>query len=122
MNTDDKRYKPNPDDIELYRHLPWTYGDEFALRLVDALDSVVWYNGLGEYVLSWLELEPNNDSIPCPYFEYPDKDIWNSLEPIWMICVCLFGDYGTSPRSGWIHNVRGFRDFIESITYTYRQS
>lgn len=31
-------------------------------------------------------------------------DVWNDLDDVWSIIVFLYGDYGTSPRSGWIIN------------------
>ena len=32
---------------------------------------------------------------------------------MWSILVCMFGDYGTSPRSGWIVNVKECIEFID---------
>ena len=29
-------------------------------------------------------------------------DVWKDLDDVWSIIVFLYGDYGTSPRSGWI--------------------
>lgn len=31
------------------------------------------------------------------------------------------GDYGTSPRSGWINNKDDFYKFIDDITETYKE-
>ena len=39
-----------------------------------------------------------------------------------MIAVLLFGDYGTSPRSGWITDINGFKSFIDEITKLYREA
>lgn len=89
-------------------------------ELLDALDSVTWYNVIGEDIRAWKDL-PIDDggSICCPH-ELIAHD--NSKEVIWMICVCLFGDYGTSQRSGWIENVEGFKAFIDEITKTEREA
>lgn len=86
--------------------------------LIDALDGVTWYNGLAEILQEWKALEPGeNGTLRFPY----DVRCDDQLELIWMICVGMFGDYGTSPRFGWIENVEGFRNFIDDITKTERE-
>lgn len=89
--------------------------------LLDALDSVTWYNGLAEDVYAWKSLPVVHGTILCPAGVFPDDCRSSQLEVIWMICVELFGDYGISPRSGWIKDVKGFRDFIDRITTTERE-
>lgn len=72
------------------------------LILFNALENIVWYNG--HYV--WLKkleeiLEFNNTDghISCPDF----CEKWDTEEHcIWMLLVGMFGDWGTSIRSGWI--------------------
>ena len=82
--------------------------------LIQALNDVVWYNGLGDRVRQMIDLEPNNNRIIlCPHELIILSD--QSLEIIWMICVLLFGDYGVSPRSGWIEDVDGYRAFLKTI-------
>lgn len=94
-----------------------------AHALIDALDSVVWYNGLGETLRKWRHANPNNQESIMPYTMYLNNEIdvgdYNQLQVIWIICVVLFGDYGTSPRSGWIDDWDGFCEFIDKITTTY---
>lgn len=94
--------------------------------LIDALDSVTWYNGLGETLRKWRYTVPANQDSIVPYTMFCNKEIdineYNQLQVIWMICVVLFGDYGTSPRSGWINDWDGFRDFIDKITTTYMEA
>ena len=98
--------------------------------IIDALDSVTWYNCLAEIILEW-----KNDSYFDKYENYClswnwetfkgyDADTQYQLQVIWMICVELFGECGTSPRSGWIlmQNRREFNKFIDDITKTYRES
>lgn len=80
--------------------------------VIDALDSVTWYNGIADIIIGWKELPVDEHGIVCPGFM--DKD----LDVIWMICCVIFGDYGTSPRSGWITDVEGFYKFIDQITMT----
>lgn len=66
-------------------------------ELIDALDSVTWYNGLAEYLLEIKkELINSPDYTDTNYiYDYGDNE---QFQIIWIILVCLFGDYGTSPR------------------------
>lgn len=82
--------------------------------LIEVLKSVVWYNGLE--VDKWLEMKPNEyGSITFDEKMLGDGEEYYQLQVIWMICVELFGEYGSSPRCGWIDNVDGFYEFIKSI-------
>ena len=97
-------------------------------KLLDALDSVTWYNGLAEIICEWKkdgyfnQYEDYSLSWKDETFDSYDLDTRSQLQIIWMICVCLFGDYGTSPRWGWVEleNKEAFHDFIDEITKTYR--
>lgn len=101
---------------------------------LDSLDSVTWYNCLAEEIVKWKNLDNYNryttygtaypDQWLCPTIEFLtglSKDRNGQLEVIWMICVVLFGNYGTSPRSGWIEKKDEFFAFIDGITKTYRE-
>ena len=97
--------------------------ESFPYDMLDALDNVVWYNDLGEYVVAWKALEPDMTGYISPDYrlvEYPEW-IVTQLEMIWIIAVSLYGDYGTSPRSGWIMRIDDFYEFIDRITKTYRR-
>lgn len=100
--------------------------------LIDALDSVTWYNGLAEVVAKWAELPeegPEDFKTIGPIFDYGAAEVSTSqidyirtresLQILWMICVSLFGEYGTSPRYGWIVDITGFKEFIRGITKTW---
>lgn len=90
-------------------------------QLEDVLLSVVWYNGLHREVASWKDRPLEHGFILCPlsYKEYKDAgdvETFGQLQVLWMICVSMFGDYGTSPRTGWIERVDEFKDFISRVT------
>ena len=99
-----------------------------AFDLLDALDSVTWYNGLAPIVFSWRDtivLNPKTDSSYNAPKNYGSDEIdwgYHQLQVLWMIAVWLFGDYGTSPRFGWIDDVDGFRKWCLDITRTWRGS
>jgi hypothetical protein len=97
--------------------------------LISALDSVTWYNGLAEIIVKWKDegyLDNNGYSLCWNWdtFNSYDKSTRDQLEVIWMICVELFGNCGTSPRSGWIEleNKDNFYQFVDDITKIYRES
>lgn len=77
-------------------------------RLLCAISVSLEYDCLIDDVKTWHTL------IQKPYdrIEVHHND---KLEMLYSICVLLFGDYGTSPRSGWIENVEAFHLFINDI-------
>jgi len=91
-------------------------------KILEGLDSVTFYNGLAEDVASWKELDPNDyNSISAPdNIVIPKTPDDYQLQVIWIILVELFGDCGTSPRSGWLYtaNREKINKFIDRITYT----
>lgn len=113
--------------VKLYNPYSIEEQELTAEPLIDAIDSIVWYNGLYEDVIAWKNAPlTQHGQLSPPYFEqdisYTDR--YGQLQAIWMISVCLFGDYGTSPRTGWIEpdNIQNFYEFIDSITVTAREA
>ena len=95
--------------------------------LLNALD----YNGLTPVVRSWAELNPEEHVLSADYTyrqiacpdnygatdeDYKDKETKSQLQLVWMMAVLMFGDYGTSPRYGWIEDVDAFRGWVLRIT------
>lgn len=86
-----------------------------------ALDSAAHYNGLSRYIQEWKNIPENpHGSYSSIYSEQAEGNstIYDQLQIFWMIAVCLFGDYGTSPRFGWIEkeNLGAFHEWIDEIT------
>lgn len=98
-----------------------------ANDVVDALDSVTWYNCLAELIIEWKKpgfFREEGGTLSWDwkkFYEY-GKETQAQIEVIWMILVILFGNYGTSPRTGWIDDKNGFYEFLDFITTTYRES
>lgn len=92
-----------------YKNEMLNIDDENDYKCWNALSDVVFYQGLVPIIQSWKTLSPNNLFIQCPH-EYNstkynvDANDIAQLQIFWMIAVLKFGDYGTSPRYGWIDN------------------
>ena len=87
-------------------------------RLMDALRDAADYNGIDEIFKEWLKLEPNeNKIITGTHYGHPDlsEREKGEVQIFWMLCVLMFGDYGVSPRYGWIEDIEGFREFLKSL-------
>ena len=96
-------------------------------ELIMALNSVTWYNGLAEIIVHWKDenyFNTDYDYLSWKWhtFKSYDMETQNQLQVIWIICVELFGNCGTSPRSGWIEDKAGFYRFVDDITKTYREA
>ena len=90
------------------------------MTMLEALQTVVSYQGLESELQSWKELEPNEHGDILPnYWEKwkrEDTEVCFQLQIFWMICVCLFGDWGISPRFAWIEDRESFKTFIDLVT------
>lgn len=84
--------------------------------LIDVLDCIVYYNGLDKPLL---EIKKIILKTPKNILK-PEDEIFKDeqFEIFWMMLVLQFGDYGTSPRSGWleIKNKDKIIKFIDDIT------
>ena len=117
-------YANGTDGIEFWTDPSHTYDiDDLVMeRLSECVETILWYNHLEDYVAKWAELEPeSNGYIIAPRDYCMDEadrysQDWGQLQAIWMMCIRLFGDYGTSPRYGWIEKVEEFRRFCRMCT------
>lgn len=78
-----------------------------------ALENIVWYNSHYE----WLEeLAEKIENKGEGYFSTPSTIEWNTDKHfIWMLLVGMFGDWGTSIRSGWIEDKEECVKFIREL-------
>ena len=103
-----------------------------------ALSSAANYNGLSEVIFSWRDL-PSETVLNCCGYQarlpntilrpdnYNAPEDWSNtavgqLQIYWETAVILFGDYGTSPRRGWIEKVDEFKEWVLEITKSWRGS
>lgn len=89
-------------------------------KMANAFGNVVWYNGY----LGWFrELEQalrkdagSHHNYLCPI----PVDEWNTdWHCLWMFLVGLFGNWGTSIRSGWIEDRAGAAAFLRAALAEY---
>jgi hypothetical protein len=85
-------------------------------KMRDALDSVVWYNGYWDNVKEWIDDLEKLSGVETFYHPKSITITDGGLEVLWMICVLLFGNYGTSPRSGWVEKTKECREFLIWLT------
>ena len=99
-------------------------------HLIEILDTITWYNGIYEPLLDLKKdlLDCNNryNYLKCKdnSLEYKHESFYdNQFEIFYMMLVLMFGDYGTSPRSGWLYliNKEKIIEFIDRITKTGRE-
>lgn len=81
----------------------------------EALRSIVWYDGHEEWLTELrdsLQKCPEKENYMCPF----EPGVWHS-EPhvIWMLLVGVFGNWGSSIRSGWIVDKEGCIAFIDRL-------
>ena len=110
-------------------------------KMLDALKSVFWYEGLltednsGNYSTTcWLvkfidDLEKNANTKYQNMYTVDDLETFNKNNDfdedefdqrgrhsvIWQMLVEMFGDCGTSPRFGWIEKRKECAEFLREI-------
>ena len=90
-------------------------------QFIGALDTMVTVYGLSHNLTAWTwpDYLKQEDDVYYPRDHMLDGN--PMLEAIWVICVCLFGDWTTSPSEGYIEDYDEFCEFINEITETAKQ-
>lgn len=119
--------------------------NNYNLQLLRALHSWFWYNGLLDQVDDeWVDFEKDGECFTRPKYDedclilklisilretenetltfHYLKEKYNidvyydeELNVLWLLLVEMFGNCGTSPRSGWIEKRKECADFLETI-------
>ena len=87
-----------------------------------ALQDVIWYSDCDflDPFLEYLESQSQKNKI---MIRFPDNDLinishgnYNDLRSVfWQILVLKFGDYGTSPRYGWIDKIPECIEYVKAF-------
>lgn len=93
-----------------------------VINMYEILDIITWYNGIYEPLLKLKEIISIYDEDKFIHVLRPEEDIFKDeqFEIFWMMLVLQFGDYGTSPRYGWLEMDKKDKiiNFIDKITKT----
>jgi hypothetical protein len=88
-------------------------------KMWDALESIIWYDGHYEWLRTMrddMEDLLKSDDKYVNYCYPFDTTEWHSEKhTIYMLLVGMFGDWGTSIRSGWIEDIEGCVAFINAV-------
>ena len=79
-------------------------------ELYEAFIKMLWYQGYDVSISKMIEKIKETDT----YISYDEKNGFS--EEVWSVFVLMFGDYGSSPRYGWIEKVKDFKTFLENIS------
>lgn len=88
-------------------------------KYIEGIKNLLTYNGLVEEVAKWEDWPVRGGSIIVPDsygYKGIDVQVYYQLQALWVFAVSMFGDYGVSPRVGWIEDVKGFHKWIRNIT------
>lgn len=89
-----------------------------------AMRACGWYNGLRDDILMLTEhaigsinttVDIQRQMIAAPAWVNYDMPDHVESSYLWMLSVMMFGDYGTSPRYGWVEKPIQMLDFITRI-------
>lgn len=81
--------------------------------IVEAFNSVVFYNCYAEPIAEWIKaLNKGIDEGKTVFLLQFQNE---QLEVLKMMLVVWFGDYGTSPRSGWIEETAECKQFLLDV-------
>lgn len=95
-------------------------------ELINAIATIGFYNGYSDVLKNISDYIKYYDREEYYSFAYP-KDILKAYNIdefpniVWALMVLMFGDYGTSPRYGWIEieNKDKALTFLNSINKLY---
>ncbi len=80
-------------------------------KFFEAFISMCWYHCYDETKPEMIKkIEDKDYDYNIPY----DDENGFSTE-VWSIFVLMFGEYGVSPRYGWIDHITEFKDFLKKI-------
>ncbi len=83
--------------------------------LINALRLVVHYNANDDFLEEFeRDLKVYGENY-FPSFSKFTTEYCPVSWVLWQLLVCMYGDYGVSPRSGWINDLAGAIRFINEL-------
>lgn len=90
-------------------------------KLKEVFSDIVMYEGYEYIIVKWIDMleegisKKDTVNLWDAIDECEDEQDVGSLNVLQMILVLLFGDYGTSPRYGWVTDTEKCKDFLFSL-------
>lgn len=79
-----------------------------------ALSRACWYDGVNAFLLTVAgDMKKVINEGGKRHYIYSYNLSGSSERLLWSMLVLMFGDFGTSPRTGWIDDITGCIEFIE---------
>lgn len=94
---------------------------KYGEGIVYALQNIIWYDGHFEWLKDLrddlLKFESESKGAMWRSYSCPiDVKEWHTEHHcIWMLLVGMFGDWGTSIKSGWIEKIPECVEFIDEV-------
>lgn len=89
---------------------------------LDGFLTVLWYNGHEDEIKRIFEYVDKYEEFQIPYPDFLSEDCDSPERLLWSFLVYMFGDYGTSPRFGWLYKegtwIEAIKEWIEEIDAT----
>lgn len=84
-------------------------------RLINALCMVIHYNTNDDFLEEFTrDLHVYGENYVPAFTKFTVKECPISWV-LWQLIVCMYGDYGVSPRAGWITDLSGAISFLEEL-------
>lgn len=94
---------------------------EIEESILEGLGSIAFYNGHDEEIKQVIEYlksyDKSNSTIFMPEF-LRSNDCDYFINILWQLSVLLYGDYGTSPRYGWLES-ENLEKILDMWEYLY---
>ena len=84
--------------------------------LYEALEDIIWYDNHSDWLKKLCVNIEKAKEEGHNFSEFPFDEWHTEKHTIWMLLVGMFGDWGTSIRSGWIEKHDECIAFINNIT------
>jgi hypothetical protein len=84
--------------------------------LYEALEAIIWYDNHSDWLKKLCVNIEKAKEKGDNFSEFPLDEWHTEKHTIWMLLVGMFGDWGTSIRSGWIERHDECIAFINNIT------
>lgn len=98
--------------------------DELLKEFYKEFLTLMDYNGLWCYLLEIKDALKNTQDKKYGHVIFPEclgNDCDHIANVFWAVLVLMYGNYGTSPRFGWIEDANAAIEFVDTILTDYKR-